>query len=690
MEKHIYDLQANRERAEQLAYALEEELKKWKEQLEFYDERLKCLAGDCILGGMIIAYGGQFEFKERENAVSSWREICEKYRIPISDLSILKIFEPILNSTYLRADTLPAFPFYQENCLIVQKSKKWILFEDPDNLARLWIHQAEGTNNYVQVDLHQANLVQKLKLALNKGTIFLIDNFNKDYPPEIDKLIQYEIYERLRVFVGLIGIPEKKKELKVLIGSSEITVHPRFKLYLRSESVENRKELQEFLKIVNFKMSSELFKGHLLKALIRQDNPQLEEKRLILRANQFQRKDKVEEEKDNILKLLYKAQGALLEDEDLISNITDAKASVVTAMNAQREADEAREKLEVERVKYLQLINPISEVYKITEILRDIDPMYFFSTGDFMKILQDSWAEASKEFKTIEERVKTCLHNILNQLCVLITNGLHTSHRMIFLLMFIVYAMHSDAPDEEKGEFKMVLNNFFEAFDAGAVSEDEVLKADDSFKVLGSVRLNIFLKAILIKYNKGQGVHSAFVTYIESELRRFNIHLNVEGLTMRVSIYKDTAKPLLIVEHGSLDTWWMIAKLGAKKNVKKPRLLVLGSHLDYDEISKTIEDCKESKTILIMQGLQNQISHIIKLKIPPTDDEFMIYATVPKVNFFIYYNCIKFVSVAFIIKFPRKKLHFFHLHFMQLFSSDATMFLKKNFKIFLPIIFFEK
>ena len=31
----------------------------------------------------------------------------------------------------------------------------------------------------------------------------------------IEKLIEYEIYERLRVFVGLIGIPEKKKELKV-------------------------------------------------------------------------------------------------------------------------------------------------------------------------------------------------------------------------------------------------------------------------------------------------------------------------------------------------------------------------------------------------------------------------------------------------------------------------------------------
>ena len=57
--------------------------------------------------------------------------------------------------------------------------------------------------------------MRKCKLSLNKGHIFFIDTFNRDCPPEIEKLIEYEIYERLRVFVGLIGIPEKKKELKV-------------------------------------------------------------------------------------------------------------------------------------------------------------------------------------------------------------------------------------------------------------------------------------------------------------------------------------------------------------------------------------------------------------------------------------------------------------------------------------------
>ena len=46
------------------------------------------------------------------------------------------------------------------------------------------------------------------------------------------------------------------------------------------------------------------------------------------------------------------------------------------------------------------------------------------------------------------------------------------------------------------------------------------------------------------------------------------------------------------------------------------------------------------------------------------------------------YDKIEYVSVAylkFIIKFPRKNLHFFHLHFIQLFSANTTIF--KKYKI---------
>ena len=630
LEQHISELQANQERAEQLAYALEEELKKWKIQLSYLDSRLSCLTGDCLIGGMIIAYGGQFEFKERELAITAWKEICLRYRIPVSEFTILEIFEPILNQHYLRADTLPAFDFYQENCLIVQKSKKWILFEDPDNLAKTWIHQAE-LSNIVEVDMHDKNLIRRLKLALNKGHIFLIDNFSKDYPVEIEKLIEYEIYERLRVFVGLIGIPEKKKELKVVIGTNEITVNPKFKLYLRSESVENRKHLQEYLKIVNFKMSVQLFRSHIHKVLIREDNLALEEKRLELQLNQLKRKDKLEEEKDIILKLLYNAQEALLEDEDLIGNITDAKARVVQAMNAEREAKEASEELQNERLKYLPLINPLTELYEITEEFKKIDPIYFFPTASYVSILKTSWKKVLSAANTVEKKVEKSLPHILEDACTLVTQGLHTSHRFIFLILFVVKVVHCREDKKEKENLYNTVQSFLNSVDDADSIEDIGSIDDQQFKVLPSVRLDIFFKALKTRYKKRQGLFSAFTTFIESELRRIKVNINIENHCKRLNIVKETSKPLLIVEHGLLDTWGMIARQVSKKGIKKPRLLVMGKHLDFSEIQQTVYDCKASKTLLIMQGLHNQINELIKLKIPDTDDEFMICATVPKV-----------------------------------------------------------
>ena len=66
LESHIGVLNGNLERAEQLAYSLEEEHRKWQEQLLATEKRLSCLVGDCLIGGMVIAYGGQFDFQREK------------------------------------------------------------------------------------------------------------------------------------------------------------------------------------------------------------------------------------------------------------------------------------------------------------------------------------------------------------------------------------------------------------------------------------------------------------------------------------------------------------------------------------------------------------------------------------------------------------------------------------------------
>ena len=481
------------------------------------------------------------------------------------------------------------------------------------------------------VDLYDPTLVRKCKLSLNKGHIFFIDNFNRDYPPEIENLIEYEIYERLRVFVGLIGIPEKKKELKVKIGQQEVTVHPKFKLYLRAESVEYKKELQEFLKIVNFKMSSELFETHMLKCLINIDNKELEDKRSLLREKALERKDQLENEKDKILALLFKAQGALLDDEDLIGNITDAKASVVAATNAQKLADEASEALESAREEYLPLIFCFSQVYILTESFKQLDPIYYFDTdSDYFDLLQQCWAESvtNEVGLGVPARVARVTPIALARICDFIVHGLHPSHKISFILLFVIRAVYANIDDEELGEVMFSLSEFVHEFEDYETEEDP--DWDENSRDLFSVRLACFLKGLKIKHDNKQPILNAIIIFMEAEFRRNQIELDITQMLKRVYIELDTGMPMLIVESGSLDTWWLLAKLTLKNVKKKPQLLVMGKHLTVEQINMNLNNCKTSGRWIILQGLHNQLENLYRIKFPETSDKFMICATIPR------------------------------------------------------------
>jgi len=625
----IVDLHRKLGIAETLSCSLEEEYKKWKNQLAAIEKRLMCLVGDCLIGGMIIAYGGEFSFKERECVINEWKHICQQHRISISDLGCLDIFESLISPTYLRADALPALEYYQQNCLIAQKSKKWILFEDPDTLALVWIRQAASkASTIIHRHLYDKDLIPKLKTALNKGYTFFIDSFNKDFPDSIRNLIEYEIYEKLKVFVGLIGIPEKRKELKCKVGTMEVTVHPRFKLYLRAESVEHKKELQEFLKVVNFKMSPELFETHMQKKLIELDQPGLEENRLLLRQKHLERKDKLEEEKNKILHLLFKARGDLLIDDELNNNITDIKASLVKATRAEQSANNASEILEEKRVKYLPFIKLMTHVYSITEKLTNIDPNYNFSSKVYLDVLTKCWNKIDKKNHTTAEHARQASPIALSMICELTIQALQSSHKIPFLILFIIKAVYEfSAPEEEKESLTLTYENFIATFqddtqDVGHIS-------DEKFILLASVRFNRFLSELKLRNIKGFNILPSVIRYAEQEFSQNNIEINVGKVLKRIYLDEDSSKPILIIEKGSLNVWWLLASLATSKGGQKPQLLVMGKHLDYNEINMTMSNCKKMGRWVILQGLHNQKDEIHKFVFPETGPNFRIYATMP-------------------------------------------------------------
>ena len=161
------------------------------------------------------------------------------------------------------------------------------------------------------------------------------------------------------------------------------------------------------------------------------------------------------------MNLLFKAQGALLDDEDLIGNITDAKASVVQATNAQKNADEASESLESKREEYLPLIKCFTNVYITTESFKKIDPIYYFDTdSDYFDILSQCWSDskAKNASLSVPERVVEVIPIALKVICEFIVNGLHSTHKIPFLLLFIIRGVYANEDEDELGEVMYTLS----------------------------------------------------------------------------------------------------------------------------------------------------------------------------------------------------------------------------------------
>ena len=223
----------------------------------------------------------------------------------------------------------------------------------------------------------------------------------------------------------------------------------------------------------------------------------------------------------------------------------------------------------------------------------------------------------------VEERVAEVIPLALKVMCEFIVNGLHSTHKIPFLLLFLIRAVYASEPEEEIAEIMLTLSEFIQNFDQADLKETEE-------RARFSSRLATFLVALKQKDSESLPIFPAILSFIDVELRKKDINIDLTKLLKRIYIEFDVRKPMLIVESGALDTWWLLAKLTLKHIRKKPQLLVMGKHLDDDEINMNLNNCKLSGRWIILQGLHNQIDNLYRIKFPETDNKFMIFATLPR------------------------------------------------------------
>jgi dynein heavy chain len=137
-------------------------------------------------------------------------------------------------------------------------------------------------------------------------------------PEIIDPVLESILLKQI-VKVG--GAPSIK------VGDNMVPYEPSFKLYITTRLPNPHYPPETCVKVnlLNFMATFEGLKDQMLGVTVKQERPDLEEKRQKLVVQDAQNKKSLKEIEDQILELLAKSEGNILDDAVLISTLAEAK-----------------------------------------------------------------------------------------------------------------------------------------------------------------------------------------------------------------------------------------------------------------------------------------------------------------------------------------------------------------------------
>ena len=174
---------------------------------------------------------------------------------------------------------------------------------------------------------------------------------------------------------------QRGNQLFMNIGDTEIEYNQNFRLYLTTSSA-NPYFLPEVcikVTLINFTVTLEGLEDQLLSRVVRQERPELEEKRTELLNGLVNDRFKLRELEDRALTLLHTSRGNILDDVDLIQTLDESKKMADVIQSRVIQSEETEENVNLTREKYLSVATRGAVLYFVLIDLASIDVMYQFS-----------------------------------------------------------------------------------------------------------------------------------------------------------------------------------------------------------------------------------------------------------------------------------------------------------------------
>ena len=306
---------------------------RWTETVKVLNVALKNVVGDILVSAGTVSYLGPFTSDFRADIVSGWRDKMAEDGVPhtrgcdiVSTLAI-----PVELRSWQLAG-LPTDELSTQNGIIMDKSRRWPLFIDPQSQANKYIKNLGKDkelcmNGMDVIKLSEKNYLRGLINGVRFGKWVLLENIKEELDASLEPILLQQTFKQ--------GGTEMMK-----IGDDTIPYSDMFKFFITTKmpNPHYAPEVQVKVSLLNFTITPVGLEEQLLDVVVKEEMPELAEKRVALMIENAAMDKQMYDIETQILQLLENSEGNILDDTVLIDTLAEAKVTSNTIAQKMEEA----------------------------------------------------------------------------------------------------------------------------------------------------------------------------------------------------------------------------------------------------------------------------------------------------------------------------------------------------------------